>query len=261
MTKEIKIGNGATTTTFDSVGEVVVFSDPTTSGLGGGAVGSVNTGLYEIIAQGSACTFNCSGSVLSAAGTAKFNLQLDDATLAGVNFLGNTIANASTAYFLNSATLAIVTGNTFDSCGAIYPQGSKFENNTIANTTEAVTGAMYGDTVAAIGACKNVTFNEYTGKYAVYIPATVVDPVTFDGYLFDGSGTDVYWAGTSGTLTVNKAGGANPTTYASAGGTVAFTASFTLTLTLSIVLTQTSGRYPIVPFKSVCGSNNTVPLV
>ena len=65
---------------------------------------------------------------------------------------------------------------------------------------------------------------------AIYIPASVTGTITLDNFTGDGSGTDIYWAGTAGTLTVNKANGTNFTTWASAGGTVDIVSSVSIAI-------------------------------
>lgn len=222
---KLEIGDGSTQTTYSSSGEVLVFVDPTSAGVGGGAVGSVNANLYQILAQGNSsnCTFSHTGGVISAAGTVNYVLDLDDTGWNSITFTGNTISKASQATFWADSTNCVVTGNTFDSCGPVKPNGCKFENNTLNNTTAATsTGALEVLNAATVSAAKNLTFNTYASKYAVYIPASVTGSITFDNWKFDGSGTDVYWAGTGGTLTISKNNGSNPTTYSSAGGTVSF---------------------------------------
>lgn len=118
------------------------------------------------------------------------------------------------------------------SSNGLKPNGSIIQGCTI-NSTLATTGsgALHIETLTDISNTVNVTFNKYISKYAVYIPSTVTGTVSFDGWEFDGSGTDVYWEGTSGTLTVALTNGANASTYASAGGVVAFENSVALTVT------------------------------
>ena len=68
----------------------------------------------------------------------------------------------------------------------------------------------------------------------MYIPATVTGTVTFDNWLFDGSGTDVYWAGLTGNLTIALTNGANASTSLTAApgtSTVTFENSVALSIT------------------------------
>ena len=78
----------------------------------------------------------------------------------------------------------------------------------------------------------NITINNYSGKYALYIPASVTGTITLDNFQVDGSGTDIYWAGTSDTLTVNATNGTNVSTTSSAGGTVDIQNAVSLTITV-----------------------------
>ena len=157
-----------------------------------------------------------------------FYLDLDDTNLSSLTFTGNTVSGASTSHFKASSTTAIVTGNTFNGCGTINPQGCKFENNTINDTTATTsTGSVYIDATATSLVMKNLIFNGYSvnSRYAVYVPAGVTS-ITMDNWQFDDpnntSGYAVYWAGTDGTLTISATNGTNLTTAGctSAGGTV-----------------------------------------
>jgi hypothetical protein len=224
----LEIGDGTNQTTYSSSGEVLFFLDPTTGGYNGGAVGSVNSNLYVFFADGNSSnsTFSHTGGVISASGNATYHLDLDATSFQTITFTGNTVSKANAVDFWASSTSCTVTGNTFDTCGPISPKGSKFENNTINNTTAATsTGAVYITDSTTVTNMKNLAFNGYTNKYAVYIPASVTGSITFDNWIFDGvngTGADVYWAGTAGTLTISKNNGSNPSTSATAGGTVSF---------------------------------------
>ncbi len=215
LTGNFQIGRASEQTTFSEVGSVISFVDaPVSSTLFG----------LTIIGQSSS-TFEFDGCVLTAAGLQNFYLDFDDTGIDDLTFKGNTIQKASTSYFRADSTKAIVTGNVFDGCGTIYPQGSKFENNTIANTSEATNGSLYLSNVSTITNSKNITFATYSSKYAVYIPASVTGTISLDNFQFDGTGTDIYWAGAAGTLTINLTNGTNASTSSTAGGTINFVAS------------------------------------
>lgn len=77
---------------------------------------------------------------------------------------------------------------------------------------------------------KNCSFKSFSGKTALYIPSTI-NNITLDNITSDGSGVDVYWAGSTGTLDINMINGSNMNTSSSAGGTVNFINTATLTFT------------------------------
>jgi len=106
-----------------------------------------------------------------------------------ISLTGNSFINCRLPEFSSDDT---VTSNNFIGCNAVYPYSSTFENNTISASIETVTGSLYIDSTSTATNCVNLTFNTYSGKYAVYIPATVTGSITFDNWQFDGSGTDAY---------------------------------------------------------------------
>lgn len=230
---DMTFGRTTEQTTYTDSGVQIVFADA-----------NVNPGTYGINFIGDTAvssTFSLTGSVISTA-LEPFYLNFDDTNIASLTFTGNTVQGASTSHFLASSTLATVTGNVFDTCGIVYPQGSKFENITITNTSVTGTdGSVYLTDATTVTNMKNITFSNYTGKYAVHIPASVTGSITLDNWLFDGSGTDVYWAGTSGTLTVNLTNGSDATTSATGGGTVSFVSN-PVTTTIKVIDTNTKAN-------------------
>lgn len=149
-------------------------------------------------------------------------VSIDTLGATSFDMLGGSISNALTTKLATGQT---VDGTVFTSCGQIDTNGATLSNITINSTTEALLGALYIADATELGLMSNVTFNEYTGKFAIYIPATVTGTITLNGFIGDGSGTDVYWAGTTGTLTINKAGGTNFITSSTAGGIVEIVSS------------------------------------
>ncbi len=121
-----------------------------------------------------------------------------------------------------------VEGAVFNSCNKITPDGAEFSNCTISDTTETSTGAVVLTSSSDLSNMSNLTFSGFSGKYALYIPSSVTGTITLDNFQSDGSGTDIYWAGTSGTLTVNKSNGTNFSTSATAGGTVSIVSSVSI---------------------------------
>jgi len=122
-----------------------------------------------------------------------------------------------------------VEGAVYSSCEALRPNGSLFSSCTIGTTLEATTGAVELIAASDLDTMSKLTFNEYTGRYALYIPASVTGTVSLNNFTGDGSGTDVYWAATSGTLTINKSNGTNFSTWAAGGtATVSLVASVSI---------------------------------
>ena len=218
---DLQIGRSSEQTTFSENGSVLSFVDaPVASDLYG----------ITIIGQSSS-TFEFKGCVITSP-VDKFYLDFDDTGITDLIFNGNTVQGASTSHFRANASQCEALANTFDGCGVIHPQGCKFEKNNISNTTTTGTdGSVYITDTASWTNLKDCTFSSYNGKYAIHIPASVTGTIAFNGLLFDGSGTDVYWAGTAGTLTINLSGGSDASSYSSGGGTVTFASSNTFTLT------------------------------
>lgn len=234
---KLQIGDGATTTTFSSSGEQIVFIDPTTSGVGGGAVGSVNPNLYQLIATGSGCDFDVAGSFIAAAGSQDYLLDIQS-TVNSFDISGCTFVKANQVN-LQNITSSLCSGNTFDQCGEIDVNGAVFENNTINNTTETTTGAVVVNATTDLNNAKNITFNSFGTNYAIYVVAAVTS-ISLDNFQFDnpngtGGNYALYWAGTSGTLTVSASNGTNLVTAgctAASGGTVSVTSSIQITITV-----------------------------
>lgn len=104
---------------------------------------------------------------------------------------------------------------------AIKPNGAVFSGNTLGYPVDIINLAAV-ELVAAsdLTNMADLSFNNLTGKYALYIPASITGTITLDNFQSDGSGTDIYWAGTGGTLIVNATNGTNFSTSATGGGTV-----------------------------------------
>jgi hypothetical protein len=168
-----------------------------------------------------------SNSVFKSSGT-PFLIDMTSTNVTSFMMKNSTIGNAKSAIFKTGQDIS---GTTFSGCGPITTGGATMSGGAISNTTALTsTGSLVLVNSTDIAQLSDVQFTNYLGKYAIYIPATITGTITFDGLEFDGSGTDVYWAGTTGTLTVALANGSNATTFASAGGTVTFENSVTLSL-------------------------------
>lgn len=154
-------------------------------------------------------------------------VAIDTTTATSFDMAGGGIRNALTVDFTSGQN---ITGAVLTKSGAINPNGAVFNGNTISNSTvDTTTGSLYINSSVDLTNYSKLIFNEYTGKYAIYIPATVTGTISLDNFIGDGSGTDVYWAATSGTLIINKSNGTNFTTWAAGGtATVALVSSVSI---------------------------------
>ncbi len=133
-------------------------------------------------------------------------LTLDSSGATSFDMSGGSLTNGGAVSFASGQE---ITGVVFNSCAEIDTNGATFSTCTINDTTESTTGALVGNSSSEINNMSNITINNYSGKYAVYIPSSVTGTITLDNFQVDGSGTDIYWAGTNGTLTVNLTNGSN----------------------------------------------------
>ena len=113
--------------------------------------------------------------------------------------------------------VSTVNGAVFSACDEVKPDGATLTNCVINDTTEVTNGAVTLVSASDLDNMANLTFNGFTGKEALYLPASITGTITLNNFKSDGSGTDIYWAGISGTLTVNKANGTNFSTWTAGG--------------------------------------------
>ncbi len=197
------------TTTGNSYGETVNFA------------GGYNTdSIYKLLISGTA---DFQGTAII--GTDGAVVDFDSSGATSFSMSGGGITNGNKIVFDSGQT---INGVVLSSCYEVDTNGATFSNITINDTLEATTGALVGNSSSELDAMSNIIFNNYSGKYALYIPASVTGTITLNGFIGDGSGTDIYWGGTGGTLTVNKANGTNFTTSATAGGTVDIVSSVSI---------------------------------
>jgi len=221
-TGEVQIGSGATTTYFEMDGEVLVFVDPS------GSL-TVASGLYEINAQGSGCDCVIKNSVLKAAGTGdstRFIFDFSD-TDATVSITDNLIVRAAASTFGSGQT---VTGNTFDDCGQITHGGADMDDCVFKNYegTADTSYLIYDEAADPNGEMDNTEFTKGTAEthaieFGTSSPTTMtLTGIAFSGYnaADDANNSTLYFARTSGTITVNLSGCTGNISYKAAGTTV-----------------------------------------
>lgn len=172
---------------------------------------------------------------------------------------GGGIVNGASIDFDSGQT---ITGAVFTACDEVDTNNATFENCTINNTTETTTGSLIIVSAAELGNMDNINFNGYSAnnRYAVYIPASVTGSITLPSFIFDDPSSTycLYWAGTGGTLTVNRGGTTNleTTAWSSAGGTVYIpAASYDFKFTLNPSITGYEWRiYEVTALGSLGGA-------
>ena len=204
----IEIGNGNTDTYFYDENKIVEYpanydvaereylfhQTPNRSGINFNITANSEVGLSNMILQGSSDWYFTSSNTNGV-------ININDSTLKGCGLLILT----SNMHFKNS----------------IFIFNSEITGDIdIIDSTLSSPKGSYIINLGNVINFKNIVIKEFEGKYALHIPASVTGTITLDNILVDGSGTDIYWEGTSGTLTVKCINGTNISTSDSAGGTV-----------------------------------------
>jgi len=97
--------------------------------------------------------------------------------------------------------------STINSIGALL-DGCSFNDSTSFDAFDYGVGTVL----------KNSEFKNYSN--AIYMGSDITGTIEFDNVKFDGSGTDIYWGGNSGTLYITLLNGSNPVNISTGGGTV-----------------------------------------
>lgn len=193
---------------------------------------------YKLTASG---TVTFDNSLIDTSGSAKFAFTSVAATSFGMT--GGGFSNASAVDFDSGQTIS---GANFISCGELDPNGAAVSNCKFINSVEAATGALIVNSDTEAENCSDLQFDGYedNNTYAIYVAAAVTE-FDMDNWVFSdpNNTTDyaLYWAGTSGTLTVNALNGTNLVTAgctAASGGTVTVQNANTLTI---IVRSEATG--------------------
>ena len=202
----ITIGSGATTTTFTSDNETLVFVD-----------GFVSSGLYQLNFVGSGNTSEITSTVIKAAGTtdnARFVFDADDTNIT-FTLDGASVTRAGLVTFAAGDS---VENNVFNDCFQIDPSTVTFENNTVSNYVGTEGGALLWPGGTTVNNCNFINNDE-----AVEIASGATQ--TFDALTFDDVSGKFDVNNTTGSgVTVSKTNSANPNSYT--GSTVTFTASY-----------------------------------
>lgn len=218
-TGTFQIGNGSTTTYFSMDGGVLYFSDQ-----------DVAAGLYSIEGNGSGCNISIVNSVLGSSGTAtntRFVIDMATGSPASVTITGSVIRRASTVTFASGQT---ITGNTFLDCGQITPGGADMTGSSVSGYegTADTAALVYNVAADPDGELDDMEFTKGTAsthaiEFGTSSPTTMtLRGVAFSGYNATDAQTDstLYFARTSGTVTVYLVGCSGNISYKSAGAAV-----------------------------------------
>ena len=215
---KINIGDGATTTTFNSNNEVLVFSNQ-----------EVSEDLYNFKLSGSGLTADVGALTLRAAGITditRFYFDSNDTT-SDITFTGSSVTRAG---FIDFASGSDITNTVFNDVKQIDPSGAIFQKNTITNCTDASGALLWPDNSNT----KTLTFIDNS----IGIELKTTGDKSFDAIIYADSSTtgryDVY--NTSGSaLTVGLVNDSNPDSYHPSGSVVTFQGSASLSLTVKDV--------------------------
>jgi len=206
-------GNGATTTTFNSTDEEIVFKDVI-----------VSSNLYQYNFVGSGNVSVIKGFVTKGAGSATFALDASDVN-ADVTISGSTFIRAG---LIDFASTSDVQTSVFNNCGQIDPSTGTFKNNSISNYVGADGALLWPSDDSNIA---DLTFAicDNDVEYDVNSDSTA----TFVNITHDDNTGDYDVNNTSGAaVTINLNGTSNANSYNPAGDTVTFNATVTLTFTV-----------------------------
>jgi hypothetical protein len=228
---ELTIGNGATTTWFEMLSEVLVFTNS-----------AVASGLYGIIGAGSGCRITIDGSVLRGAGSTdltRFAIDMSDTNIASCVFTDNFINRAAASIFNSGQT---VTGNTFVDCGQITHGRSDMSNCNISSYegTANTSAMIYNVNADPDGYTDDMLFVKGTAathaiEFGTTSPLTMtVRNMAVTGYNASNNQNDstFHIKRTSGTVTINLINCTGTYSYRTDGATVNLAVSVTVTVTV-----------------------------
>ena len=238
VTGGLRIGASAETTYFEADLATVKFNDYV-----------VSASLYEFIAVAGTLT-----SIIMSGGTLQgYNrkFKVDSIGADTWDFTGVAIVNANTVDYKSGDNIS---GCTFDSCGLISPTLASFDTNTIKNSTETTSYALFMEKT------HNISKTSYLDNYwAIGItPATDEDTYTEDGGYFTGNTADIYNTHATNDVSITKANNSGISTSATAGGVVTIDNGVVVSITIideslspiissgvKVVATQTAGTVTV----------------
>ena len=216
----IIIGNGATTTTFNSTDEEIVYKDVL-----------VSSTLYKYDLTGSGNVSVIKGFVAKGAGLATYHLDCSDAT-ADVTIAGSTFIRAGLIDF-NSAS--DIQTSVFNNCKQIVPSTGIFKGNTISNFIGTDGAMLYPTSDTNVSGLSFINCDngvEYDATSDSTTPG-------FDDFTFDDEAGNYDVNNTSGaTVSIGNINGSNANSYNPAGDIVIFLAN---PVTLSFVVQDGDG--------------------
>jgi hypothetical protein len=201
----------------------------------------VSSDFNRIEIHNASSIINWTNISISALGTTSRG-QLEMIDNATFNDIGGVFTGMDTFIYQSNADLD---GRIFRSCNQVTQGGCTMDSCTFETST--ATYALNADVP------NNITNCIFKGNStALYIPASVTGTITLSGDVFTGNTTDIYWAGTSGTLIVNSP---SASTWSSAGGTVDIQNAVVLTISANVSLVGAEVR--IYDYNSTGGNLGT----
>ena len=209
------VGNGATTTTYNSTDEEIVFKDSI-----------VSSNLYQFNTVGSGNVSVVKGFVAKGAGGATFAYDASDVT-SDLTLSGSTFIRAGLVDF---ASTSDVQASSFNNCGQVVPSTGIFKNVTLSNYVGTTGSLLFPSTDANISGLSFIICDNGV-EYDATSDAT---SPTFDDFTFDDEAGNYDVNNTSGAeVSISKNNGSNPNSYNPAGDIVNFIgASVTTSVTI-----------------------------
>lgn len=210
----INIGNGATTTTYNSTDEEIVFKDVI-----------VSSTLYEFNTVGSGNVSVVKGFVAKGAGAATFKYDASDAT-AALTLSGSTFIRAGLIDFTSTSN---VQATVFNNCNQIVPNTGVFKLCNISNFVGTTGALLWPSDDSNIS---GLTFSLCDNDIEYDATSDTTSPTLVD-IIHDDNAGDYDINNTSGSaLTIALSGTSNGNSYNPGGSLVTFLSSSTLTLTV-----------------------------
>lgn len=226
---QLKIGNGATTTTPSSSNETIYFLDPSSAGAAGGALGKLASAFYDVTIQGSGCTVDFNNVSMLAGTNTPFTIDASDTNLptSSVDWAGGTILGGGGISLKSSQSYKNMS---FVGCGQIDPSTSTFENNTISDYIGTEGGALLWPGGTTVKNCSFINCDQG-------IEITQTSNQTFDNLIFDDAAGnfDVHLNNGGTSINVSKNNGSNPNSYTATGGGVVTFVGASVTVKAKVV--------------------------